>query len=254
MLQAQIHYTVDSRYLADLKAGAAKHFPQVPPALRTEVLARGLGFRTWASMQASHPTRAMMNIESALAFAHDRGITIAPLDLHLAMAQATLLRVARLTPNIHWDGIKLDYFTLSKEELKAIHTAFPDDQIRVEVLRQRMAKFEASRKKLISGNYAGQVLRAICLVSLLIPTKSVWAGARSSYKLKHIAENLTFHIGGGLVLKPEYIASVDVIIAAIDAGFPVKPYEGQSPNAAVGATVASVEALEAMRQDRESRS
>jgi hypothetical protein len=195
----------------------------------------------------------MMNIDSAMAFATDRGITIDPLDLHLAMAQATLLRVARLTPNIHWDGIKLDYFAPSREEMSVIYATFPISEVAVESQRLRLAKFEASRKKLLSGNYAGQVLRAMSLVSLLIPTKQVWSEARSSYKLKHIAENLTFHIGDGLILEPEYVASVDVIIAAIDAGFAVKPYVGQSPNAAVGATVASVKALEAMRQDRESR-
>lgn len=247
MLRVQVRYTVDPNDVEALKKGASKHLAYIPPGLRMEVIARGLGFKTWAAMKVSPLVRQKAELGPAIDFASDKGTTFNPLDFHLAMAEATLLRVAELTPELHLHGIHSGYFTPTGDEALTIRHQYPTSDYFRQASLWREAKFSESRTKLIESDQAGQVLRAMATFAALSPTKTVGAKARSSYGLKHVAEKITFDLGEGVILAPNYVSNVDAIIAAIDAGFPIKHHGQNGPNISVGITAASIRTVEAER-------
>lgn len=250
MLRVQIHYTVDPQHLDAVKTGASRHLPDVPPALRMEVCARALGFNTWAAMRVSARSCRQLDLEAAIDFAASRNLAFDPLSLHLAMADATLFRIATLSPEFHWHGIHEEYFSPSREEARALRATVPVGAIFQEVNRIRRSKFEESRSQLFSSHQAGQVLRALALFSALAPTKTVGARSRSSYGIKHVAERQSYDIGNGLILKPAYVSNVDAIIAALEFGFPIKHHGGTSPNVSIGISVGSLRKVEAEQSAR----
>jgi hypothetical protein len=250
MLRVQIQYTVDPQHLDAVKTGASRHLAAVPPALRMEVCARALGFNTWAAMRVSALSRRPLDLDAAVNFAAGRNLAFDPLSLHLAMADATLIRIATLSPELHWHGIHEEYFSPSREEAQALRATVPAGAFFQEANRIRRSKFEESRSQLFSSHQADQVLRALALFSALAPTKTVGARSRSSYGIKHVAERQSYDIGNGLILRPAYVSNVDAIIAALEFGFPVKHHGGKSPNVSIGISVASLRKIEAEQNAR----
>lgn len=244
MSRVHITYAVDPHHLDGVKKSASKHLPAVSPSLRMEILARALGFNTWAGMKASNPVRREIDVDAALTFAGARGVSIEPLDLHRAMVDATLMRIASEAPELHWHGIHEVYFSPSPEERDAIQQKVPSGSLFKEVNRIRRESFEESRARLLKSDQADQLLRALALLTLLTPTKTVSYRSRSSYGIKHVAERMSFDLGGGVILAPQYVSNVDAIIAALDLGFPIKHEGGKSPNVAIGITIASLRAVQ----------
>lgn len=244
-MRVKIQYTVDPNRLDTVKTSASRYLSSVPPGLRVEVLARGLGFNTWASMKVSTCCRKHLNVSLATDFAASRGISVEPLDLHLTMAGASLLRVAAMTPELHLLGTSISYFSLSSEEMRAIWETHPASEAVRQVETTRLAKFEEKRALLFENKQAEQTLRALALFSALKPTKTVGAKARSSYGIKHLAEAQAYDLGDGIVLRPDYVSNVDVMVAALDGGFPTKHHGGSSPNVSIGIAVASLGLIEA---------
>lgn len=250
MLRVQIHYTVDPRHLDAFKRGASRHLPAISPSLRMEICARALGYNTWAAMQASGRSRRSLEFGEVLNFGASRGITLDPLSVHLAMADATLFRIATLKPELHWDGVHEGYFSPSHEEARAIRASVPAGKFFEEVKKERLSKFEDSRGQLFESNQAPQVLRAMALFSTLAPTKTIGARSPSSYFMKHVAEQIAFDIGDGVVLEPNYVSNADAIVAALDHDFPIKHHGGSSPNVSIGITVASLRVAKEERSPR----
>ena len=60
-----------------------------------------------------------------------------------------------------------------------------------------------------------------------------------------MAERMTFDLGGGVILAPDYVSNVDAIIAALDRNFKIKHDGGNSPNVDIGITVTSLRAAQA---------
>ena len=245
MSRVHIHYTVDPHHLDEVKKAASKHIAEVSPSLRMEIISRALGFNTWAGMRASGTTSREIDIDNAFAFAESRDVALDPLSLHLAMAEATLLRITSQSPELHWHGVHEGYFALTAKERSAVKDSVPAGTYFQEVHKVRRSKFEESRSKLLDSNQAGQTLRAMALFSLLMPTKTVGQRSRSSYGIKHMAERMTFDLGGGVILAPDYVSNVDAIIAALDHNFKIKHDGGNSPNVDIGITVASLRAAQA---------
>jgi hypothetical protein len=245
MTRVQIHYTVDPHHLDAVKKAASKHLAEISPSLRMEILSRALGFNTWAAMKVSKVTRQELNVDAALAFAGSREVAINPLSLHLTMAEATLLRVAKQYPELHLHGVHEGYFTPSGEQKSAIKAAALAGTFFEEMHKYRRSGFEESRVDLLDSNQAEQTLRAMALFSSLTPTKTVGQRSRSSYGIKHVAERMTFDLGDGVILAPGYVSNVDAIIAALDRDFKVKHHGGNSPNVDIGISVASLRAAQA---------
>jgi hypothetical protein len=251
MLRVQIHYTIDPDYYNVIKKAASRHFPEISPCLRMEVCARALGFKTWAAMQVSSLTRRPLELDAVLRFADDRDIRVDPLSLHRAMSDATLTRIASLCPQLHEHGMHERYFAPSRGEILALQEIADAGSYLQEVKKNRLTKFEASRDQLLDSQQSDQVMRAMALFSTLTPTKGVGARSRCSYGIKHLAEQVTFDLGDGLVLEPEYVSNVAAIIAAVDQKFPIKSAGGTSPNVDIGITVGSLRAAENEQRKRQ---
>lgn len=247
MLRVKIQYTVDSHSLDTIKKGASKHLSDIQPALRMEICARALGFNTWAAMKASDISRRSLDMGAARTFAASRNVDVDPLSLHLTMADATLLRIAMMYPELHLHGVHDGYFAPSREERIKLVANTDRGAMFKAVMAARKSGFDEARAALLNSNQAGQVLRAMALFSSLRPTKTVGQKSRSSYGMKHVAEGMFFDLCDDVTLSPGYVSNVDAIIAALDGNFPIRHEGGTSPNVSIGITVASQRAAERER-------
>ena len=243
MLRATITYTVDPGHLDTLKVGASRYLPDIQPGLRTEILARALGFNSWAAVRASGETRRTLSIPAALTFAKERGLEIQPVDLHHAMAQATLLRIAEKTPLLHSDGYGNGYIRPRPDAIaEGLTPGTPAFYDRCRELID--AEFSKSRGRLFSGKTGSGALRAMALFAGLSKTKKVGPNAPSSYRLKHICEHAVFDLGDGVVLHGAYVSNSEAIVAAMDYDFPVE-CDNADINVSVGIALTSLRKAEA---------
>ena len=234
MLRVQINYTVDPCHIDAIKTGASRYLPYIQPAIRMEVCARALGFNTWAALIVSDMTRRCLNIKEACDFAITRGIQCNPLDLHFVMAEATTIRIAAIMPELHSCGLHSRYFEPAEDDLKLYKDSAPEAALISKVDPRLSVIRDALQAIIFSGATADQALRALAYFSSQTASDEVGPSAPTSYGVKHSAERLSYDLGDGLILKPDYVANADAIVAAIDCGFPIIYNDELAPNALIG--------------------
>lgn len=193
-----------------LKASLSTALGVVKSSHRCEGLARGLGFRSYASLLASakfgETKIATTDGQAFQNYLRQHNFDIAPSHLYNAVATTALSDVARGHPTLTCDGF-------------GIGDWMPGD-----TASKRRNKFNHSRAELVSKHAAAGFLASLTFIMRVEPTKTV-RPKTNSYWLKHIAENFSCTYPEGEELGPIYVSNGIFIAAAIHAGFKVKPYK-----------------------------
>lgn len=199
--------------LDTIKLALTKALPDVKSSHRCEAIARGLGYRTYASLLEEVRSGRSPNVTAdGAAFvqylaSHDFNVGSPP--FYRAVGHAALKTVSENYPQLTGHGIDVGpprnlggYWKTEAE---------------------RILRFEEGRADLTSEGKVEAFLLALAFVQRVEPTKTI-RPATNSYWLKHIAENFTAAYPDGEKLGPGYVANGVLIAAAMQAGFQLKPF------------------------------
>ncbi len=190
------------------KANLRRALAHVKSSHRCEALARGLRYRTYASLlvefsSRSRPVTATVDGAAFAAYLSEHGFAVGAMPLYRALARLALANVLTSTPRLsHW-GIGP-----GAPQLKADRTW--------ETAYETQERFEAERKTL--ANAEEEFLLSLGFLSGIQQTSTIRPGA-GSYRLKHIAERFTYTCPGDVSFGPHYVANGSLIAAAIYLGF-----------------------------------
>ena len=199
--------------LDTIKLALTRALPDVKSSHRCEAIARGLGFRTYASLlEAGRSEKVPTVTADGAAFrqylaSHDFNAGSPP--FYRAAGLAALRSVAEAYPRLTNHGIGVGpprnlggYWKTSAEQ---------------------RARFAEGRADLISESSVEPFLLSLAFVQRVERTKTV-RPSTNSYWLKHIAENYVCTYPEGEELGPRYVANGLLIAAAMQAGFQLKAF------------------------------
>lgn len=197
-----------------IKADLTRALPDVKSSHRCEAIARGLNFRTYASLLAgarsTSPVVATAQGAAFSAYLLAHGFEVPPLPFYRAVVRVAVRAVLENAPKLTMGGIGV-----GEPRRK------PDGKW--EDWRDQQAKFMKDREALLSDYAVEPFLLSLAMLERVKPTKTIRPGT-SSYWLKHIAENYACTYPEGNELGPQYVANGVLIAAAIHAGFKIKTY------------------------------
>jgi hypothetical protein len=209
-----LNIPVTSGNIAAIKAELTRTLPDVKSSHRCEAAARGLGYKTYASiLAAGRSTDVVIATARGAAFSAylaDHGFDVPPLLLYRAAARVAIRAVLDHNPKLSMHGIGAGRPRLTENN-------------RRETPQEHYAKFLESREELLGDHALEEFLRALAFLGLVPPTKTVRPGT-DSYRLKHIAENYRCTYPEGEELGPNYVSNGALIAAAIHAGFRYRTY------------------------------
>jgi hypothetical protein len=252
----EFHFRSDDQPL--LKKAAELHLRHVAPGHRLELLARWCGFSSHAAYQAAlrnvgdADLMLKLDVDGADRFAKDRKIEAGARLLYKVLASAVMPKVAREYPYLHNWGYGLNCLQPSRDECKEIASDAEPSERWSAVQNWIGANLASRRVELLSIENRGGVLQALAFVSCIQPIKTP-NRHRSSYGLKHVAEDLAFILPGNVVLDPSYVGNRDLIAAALYAGFSVhqpgyiRGDFNSSPNPSFNMSARSLAVLDAER-------
>lgn len=198
-----------------LKAGLRKTAPRVKSSHRAEALARGLGFATNAELRerlkSPCPSRPL-DVAAFCDYLAEREFASTPAMLLRAGAYAVVLSEMDRDEQLHLWG-----WGCGQPQRR--------EDGKWETSPQHYERFLRYREEMKSMSVADQVLRSIALLSKVPATKSVRPDT-DSYRLKHIAENMTCAFPDGEELGPAYVANGALIAAASHLGFRYRTRQG----------------------------
>lgn len=202
---------VNAANLDTIKLALTRALPDVKSSHRCEAIARGLRFRTYASLlEAVRSGGEQVATADGSAFreylaSQDFNVTSPP--FYRAVGLAALKSVAESYPRLTDIGIGVGpprnrggYWQTAAEH---------------------QAMFAEGRADLVSEGSVEAFLLSLAFVQRVERTKTV-RPATNSYWLKHIAENYTCSYPDGEELGPRYVSNGSLIAAAIYAGFQLK--------------------------------
>lgn len=196
-----------------IKLALTKALPDVKSSHRCEAIARGLGFRTYASLLAEvRSGREPIVTANGAAFmqylaSHDFNVGSPP--FYRAVGHAALKTISEKYPRLTNHGIGVG----PPKNLGGYWKTEAD----------RRSRFAEGRADLTSERSVEAFLLALSFVQRVEPTKTI-RPATNSYWLKHIAENYAAAYPDGEKLGPGYVANGLLIAAAMQAGFQLKPF------------------------------
>lgn len=200
--------------VAALKGDLARTLPAIKSSHRTEALARAMGFATNAALRAAFADHKVSSIAlDATAFFCFLASRACPVDtraLYRAAARVAIREVMDREPFLTAWG-----YRIGRPQRK--------DDGRYETEAERQARFQDNRSEMLSDGCADEFLRALVLVQLLKPIKSINPRA-GSYGLKHRAEKLASFCPDGSALGPHYVSNGMLIAAAVHVGYRYKTY------------------------------
>lgn len=224
MLKVSINYHFNDSDFPLLKEAAALYLSEIAPTQRLELLARWCGFTTLASFRTALSSRAEADIylvldpAAARTFTGDRGITFDASACHHTLASAASAKVAREYPHLHGDGYGRYSVYIFDNDRRQIRTTVPAAEVGRAIFALREKRFLESREKLLTVQKEGEFIRALALCSALTSIKSI-NRKRTSYNLKHRAEERSYSLIGGATLPHQYVSNSSLIAAAFYAGF-----------------------------------
>lgn len=224
---------VNTANLDIIKLALARALPDVKSSHRCEAIARGLGFRTYASLlEAVRSGRGPVATADGTAFreylaSHDFNVGSPP--FYRAVGYAALKSVAEAYPRLTDHGIGVGpprnrggYWQTAAEW---------------------RSMFAEGRADLTSEASVEPFLLSLAFVQRVERTRTL-RPATNSYWLKHIAENYACTYPDGEELGPQYVANGLLIAAAVHAGFQLKTsmddYGYESMNAGFNMSKASL--------------
>jgi hypothetical protein len=191
-----------------IKLSLTRALPEVKSSHRCEALARGLGYRTYASLKAETGAgrKAVVDSTAFTAYLVQHDFHGPGAALYRAVAQAALQQVAERFPTLTAGGFGIGEWQ------------------RDDTAAGRRKRFDDDRAELVSEHAVEPFLASLAFVSRVERTKTI-RPATNSYWLKHIAENYGSTYPDGEKLGPVYVPNGLLIAAAIHAGFDVKPHK-----------------------------
>jgi len=199
--------------LDTIKLALTKALPDVKSSHRCEAIARGLGFRTYASLlEEVRSGREPVATADGAAFRQylaSQDFNVGSLAFYRAAGFAALKSVAEAHPRLTNHGIGIGpprnaggYWQTAAE---------------------RRSRFAEGRADLVSESSVEPFLLSLAFVQRVERTKSI-RPSTNSYWLKHIAENYACTYPDGGELGPRYVANGLLIAAAMQAGFQIKTF------------------------------
>jgi hypothetical protein len=181
---------------------------------RCEAIARGLGFRTYASAravaQSAIPNRVAAQGGQFVEYLAEHGFVVSAEPFYHALAKVALCDIAKMNPKLTIWGIGVGR---------------PQRRVdgKWESWHDRNTKFVEARDELMSDSAVGPFLTSLAFVAKVKRTKTIRNGT-GSYGLKHVAEKLSCTYPEGNSLGPQYLPNGVLIAAAIHAGFKYRSY------------------------------
>jgi hypothetical protein len=212
MFALQISITLAA--VNQLKADLTKALPAVKSSHRVEALARGTGFRTYASMLAAGALPGAIGTVDGASFTRyldSRGFNVEAPLFYRVVARTAVRSVLRTVPVLTAAGI-------------GIGPPRQNAEGKWETSRERNARFLEWQRELLEAEE--EFLLALAFVSQIPKIKTARSG-RGSYRLKHIAENYACTYPTGEKLGPRYVSNGALIAASVHAGFNFKKHVDQ---------------------------
>jgi len=205
----QLSLPVAASTLETTKRALISLLPQVKSSQRCEAMARGFGYRTYASILADarsdNDSIATVNGAAFHDYLVQHDFNAPASVLYRAAAKAALNDVAKRYPTLTAGGFGSGAWNPK-------HTP-----------AERRKEFADGRDELVSDYAVEPFLASLAFLSRVERTKTI-RPATNSYWLKHIAENCDCTYPDGQKLGPLYVPNGLLIAAAIHAGFDVKPH------------------------------
>lgn len=212
MFILEIAFTLDR--LDAIKAELTRTLPHVKSSHRCEAIARGMGFRTYASAKAVAQSASLDRItlhgEPFVAYLAKRDFRASAEPFYRAGAKVALRDVAKMNPKLTMWGIGI-----GRPRRKA------DGEW--ESWRDRNVRFVDAREELVSDGAVGAFLTSLAFIAKVKRTRTI-RNHTGSYRLKHIAENFACTYPEGSRLGPKYVPNGALIAAAVHAGFQYRSY------------------------------
>ncbi len=209
--------SVTSHNLKAIKAELARTLPAVKSSHRCEAVARGLGYRTYASLlTAARSGRAPSATAQGAVFSAylaDHGFKVVPQTLYRALARVAILAVLEREPRLTMHGIGVGYPPQTPNG-------------RRETNQEYNARFHEGQEELHWDSAAEEFLLSLAFLQIVPATKTIRRGTHS-YRLKHLAEKYPCSYPEGEKLGPQYVSNGALIAAAIHAGFRYKTFEDE---------------------------
>lgn len=200
--------------LSAIKADLTRKLPDVKSSHRCEAIARGLGFRTYASAlaaaKADTTETAKVSGDLFVAYLAEHAFNVPSEAFYHAAAKVALRNVWERTPKLTMWGI-------------GVGSPRRKEDGRWENFRDMDAKYREARAELLSDSAVKPFLASLSFLGRVTPTKTIRKGT-GSYWLKHIAENFACSYPEGEKLGPTYVSNGVLIAAALHAGFKMKTY------------------------------
>jgi hypothetical protein len=204
---------VNAASLDTIKLSLTRALSDVKSSHRCEAIARGLGFRTYASLlEAVRSGRELLVTTDGAAFRHylaSRDFNVGSPTFYRAVGLAALKSVAEAYRRLTDYGIGVG----PPEHCGGYWRT----------VAEYRSKFAEGRADLVSESSVEPFLLSLAFVQRVERTKTI-RPATSSYWLKHIAENYACTYPDGEELGPAYVANGLLIAAAAYAGFQVKTF------------------------------
>lgn len=206
--------SICSTHCGAIKADLRRQLPNVKSSHRCEAMARGLGFRTYASLLSRVATAPDVNSQVRgdlfLGYLVEHGVGVSSEPLYRACAKAALCAVAEQAPQLTSLGIGIG------GPRRKTDGQWEDWQ-------DRNAKFTRCREDLVADRSVEPFLASLALLGRVAPTATIRSGS-GSYRLKHVAENYTCTYPEGGSLGPVYVPNGVFIAAALHAGFRMRTH------------------------------
>jgi hypothetical protein len=194
-----------------MKADLARTLPAVKSSHRVEALARGMGFRTYASMLcASQEAKTSGKADGASFknYLEGHGFNVEARRLYQVVARSAIRSVLDAVPVLTSAGIGVGPPNRNADG-------------KWETPQQRNSQFVESQRELLDSEE--QFLLSLAFVSRIRKIRTIGSG-RGSYGLKHIAEKYLCNYPTGEELGPQYVSNGALIAAAVHWGFCFRKY------------------------------
>lgn len=219
----KVHLQKDA--VRPLKRHLRRALPGATATERVEAVARGLRHNSYASLLASLSVTQAIQVEfdepAFVSYLVSRRVEVPPRTLQRVVIRTIL------------DNILEKHRNLTMHGFGAPHDQYPGKEYGVEVERSRAEFFE---------NKSCDEFELALLLLKCVERRKTLNRDVSSYRLKHIAENLSreFGIRRGL---GNYVSNGAFIAAAIHQGFEVRRVAWNSLNGYLNVSMKSVKAL-----------
>jgi hypothetical protein len=215
MLTFELRLPINIQTMAQLKSELWRAIPNVKSSHRAEAVARALGLPKRASLLAIGELDSVLpppiNCQAFERFLLDRGYDFDRLSILRSAARVAIKDVMAREPRLSYWG-----YGIGPPQRQA--------DGKWETSHERFIRFGKERKGLLDDSTVDEFLRALSLLQILEPTKTINSKS-NSYSLKHVAEVAACRFPDGSKLGPHYVANGALIVAAVHSGLKYRTFD-----------------------------